>query len=429
MNVAVVGIVGASLAGFLVGCGGASPQVVTGPPAQQEVVDIEEMHITARRGANGEYEFDATDAETLFDQATQLLNAEHCDRAVVLYDRLVREFAASTYVSPSLYNAGLCLDRMHQLEPAAQHFRDLIANVPTSEDVKHAHFMLSNLLIRLEGWEEALTVVEHLLAREDLSSEERVEALARKAQAQFGGGHVEEADRDARTCLAYFHTRTEDDPVRDDFFVAAANFVLAEVIRIRASEIVLPEADPDTQRAALERRARLLLNAQTEYFNTVRLGNPTWASASGYRIGQMYDEFWQLIVNAPTPPNHTLTGENLALFGREYHRRLREMVRPLLTHAIRYWELTLMMVERSGVHTEWDDHARADLERVRASLLAETPGAPTAPSSALPPPNAATTQAPHDAAPASAPSDADAGTPSTTPSAVNPSTTPAPANR
>lgn len=390
------------LSTLLGACGGAQAAVQTGPP-RQEVVDIEEMHITARRGANGEYEFDATDAETLFQQATDLLNQEHCDRAVVLYDRLVREFASSSFISPALYNAGLCLDRMHQLEPAAQHFRDLIASVPDSEDVKHAHFMLSNLLIRLEAWEEALTVVDRLLAREDLSAEERVEGLARKAQAQFGGGHVEEADRDARICLAYFHTRTEDDPVRDDFFVAAANFVLAEVIRMHASEIVLPEADPDTQRIALERRARLLLNAQTEYFNTVRLGNPHWASASGYRIGQMYDEFWTLIVNAPTPPNRELTGENLALFAREYHRRLREMVRPLLTHAIRYWELTLMMVERSGVHTEWDDRARADLERVRASLLAEAPGAPTAPSSAAPPPNAATSQAPHDAPPAAAP--------------------------
>lgn len=397
----------AGLAGVLAfsvsACGGSQTQVQTGPP-RQEVVEGEEIHITARRGADGNYEFESTDAEEIFQHATDLLNQNHCDRAVPLYDRIAREFASSAYLSPALYNAGLCLDRMHDREGAAQRFRDLIARIPAeAEDVKHAHFMLSALLVQLEQWEEALTVVDHLLAREDLSAEERVEGLARKAQAQFGGGHIEEADRDARTCLAYFRTRTEDDPVRDDFFVAAANFVLAEVIRVHSNEIQLPEADADTQRAALERRARLLLNAQTEYFNTVRLGNPHWASAAGYRIGQMYDEFWQLIINAPTPPNHELTGENLALFAREYHRRLREMVRPLLNHAIRYWELTLMMVERSGVHTEWDDRARVDLERVRANLLAETPAATTAAPTAPPPANAATTQAPSDAAPAPAP--------------------------
>lgn len=397
-----VGIAGV-MSGMVAACGGASPEVQTGPP-RQEVIEGEEIHITARRGADGNFEFETADAEQLFQHATELLNQNHCDQAVPLYDRVAREFGSSSYLSPSLYNAGLCLDRMHDREGAAQRFRDLITRIPAeAEDVKHAHFMLSALLVQLEQWPEALTVVDTLLAREDLSAEERVEGLARKAQAQFGGGHIEEADRDARVCLAYFRTRTEDDPVRDDFFVAAANFVLAEVIRIHASEITLPEADADTQRAALERRARLLLNAQTEYFNTVRLGNPHWASAAGYRIGQMYDEFWQLIVNAPTPPNRELTGENLALFGREYHRRLREMVRPLLNHAIRYWELTLMMVERSGVHTEWDERARADLERVRANLLAETPAATTSSPTTPPPANAATTQAPTDAPPAAAP--------------------------
>ena len=44
-------------------------------------------------------------------------------------------------------------------------------------------------------------------------------------------------------------------------------------------------------------------------------------------------------------------------------------IRPLLRHAIHYWELTLLMGERTGVRTEWLERTRADLGRMRSTLL------------------------------------------------------------
>ena len=56
---------------------------------------------------------------------------------------------------------------------------------------------------------------------------------------------------------------------------------------------------------------------------------------------------------------------------------------PLIRHAIRYWELTLMMIERTGVQGKWADKVRSDLERVRSLMLEQPPGPggipPTAP--------------------------------------------------
>ena len=52
--------------------------------------------------------------------------------------------------------------------------------------------------------------------------------------------------------------------------------------------------------------------------------------------------------------------------------------KPLIRHAIRYWELTLMMVERTGVRTEWSSRVRDDLERARVRLLdSARPASPT----------------------------------------------------
>ena len=58
-----------------------------------------------------------------------------------------------------------------------------------------------------------------------------------------------------------------------------------------------------------------------------------------------------------------------------YHGELAKLIKPLLRHAIRYWELTLMMIERTGVQTDWSAQTRVDLDRTRA-LLMEQPHGP-----------------------------------------------------
>lgn len=375
---------------LLAGCGAAAQARPTVPTARRQRVDMEELHITARPS---DPSLAAYDAQTLFARATELLNSQHCPDAVALYDRIAREFPTSAWLSPALYNAGLCLSDTGQNDAAAQHFRDVIARSSDATDVKHAHLLLSNLLVRTEHWEEALQVIDRALLRTDYDADDREELLARRAQASFGAEKWDDANRDAHAALAYYTARPEDARVHDDFYVSAANFIVAEVARQRASQIQLTQEAVEIQRDELERHARLLLEAQREYFNTIRLGNAHWAAASGYRVGQMYDDFWNTITRAPVPPRPDLSADLYRVFGDEYHRKLREMVEPLLRHAISYWEMTLLMVERTGARNEWVDRTRQDLDRVRAELLAAVPGAVgIAPPSS--PPHPATEQAP-----------------------------------
>lgn len=378
-----------ALALFAVGCGaGAAGTVRPTTPARRSVVQMEEMHI----GGSGEGIAglgNTYDANMLFDHATNVLNAHRCDDAVGLYERLAREFPESRLVSPSLYNSGLCLEDRSELPRAAEKFRALLA-LPSRDarDALHAHFMLSNIAVRLEQWDEAVALCDAALTSTNLDPDDRIALMARKAQAQFGAGRLDIAEREARAALAYYRMQEETQPIEDDFSVGAAGFVVAESLRERAGAIHLPQAATEVQRTSLEARARILLDAQREYFNTIRLGNAHWAAASGYRIGQMYDAFWTEITNSPVPPRPDLSRELYAVFSDEYHKSLREMVKPLLQHAIRYWEMTLMMVERTGVRTEWTERTRADLARVQGTLVEQVPGAvPGVP--APPPPRGA----------------------------------------
>lgn len=341
---------------------------------------MDELRITASRGKEG-YRFDVYDAADLFQRATELLNAQKCREAVELYDRLVSEFGESRYASASLYNAGLCLQALGEFEPSAARYAALRERHPQSEDRTDASFQLAEVLVQLERWQEVMVVADELLARDDLSPDERLEVMARRSQALLGLQRFDEAERYARSALSFYRTRGEQDPIEDDFFAAAANYVLAESFRQREQQMAFPEG-LEPQKQVLLRRAELLLQAQREYFNTISLNNLDnyhWAAASGYRIGSMYDELWRAIMSAPTPAN--LPEEGHAV----YRDELAKLIKPLVRHAIRYWELTQLFIERIGIQTPWAEKIKTDLTRVRELLLEQPPGPGGLPGAALPP--------------------------------------------
>ena len=346
-------------------CGACAGQA-RAPTTPEHVVEMEALRIVAKQGEEGEYSFDAYDAEELFAKANEALDAGKCDQAVPLYDKLVQEFASSRYTSAALYNAGLCLAQLEQKEPALAHFEKLIEELPDSPDVKHAIFQAGHLNVALERWPAAVARADSLLERTDLDVDERVEAMTMRAQALLGQKQLEEAERQADQALAYQRTRAPE--LGDPYWIGAANFVVAEAIRMRAEAMTFPNTTQEEQRAILVKRAQLLLDAQRAYFDTIRSTNAHWAAASGNRIGAMYDTLWHDIMAAPVP--ESLSPEAKLVYPQE----LAKLIKPLLRHAIRYWELTLMMVERTGVQTEWAEATKRDLERTRALLLEQPPG-------------------------------------------------------
>jgi tetratricopeptide (TPR) repeat protein len=349
-------------------CAGSQAKPTT--PTQQ--VSFEELHIKAKARPGGGYDFESYDANDLFQHGTRELNAQRCHEAVAAYDKLVAEFPDSVYVSAALYNAGLCQQALGEFAGAAEHYARVRTLRPDSEDVQDATFQLAEVLVQLERWDDVIATADWLLAKPDLSAEERLEGMARRSQGLLGKGNVDEAQAYAKSALSYFRTRPADEPIRDEFFAAACNYVLAETFRQRGESMAFPEG-LEPQKAVLVKRAELLLEAQREYFNTIsfqNLDNLHWAAASGYRIGTMYDALWHAIMAAPVPANLKGTeGEGI------YHNELAKLVKPLIRHAVRYFELTLAFIERTGMKTPWAEKTKTDLERVRTLLLEQPEGA------------------------------------------------------
>lgn len=387
----------------LAACGGATPRPQV--PGQGDTVTMEEMRIVATHTDEG-VDFESYDAGQLFERGTRLVNEGRCREAIErYYDRLVEEFPSSRFVAVALYNSALCLQQGGELEASLPYFRRLLEEAPDGRDGRHGALQFAQALVTLERWDEALEVVDHLLLREDLEAEERLEGLTRRAQTLLGLERVEDAERQARNALSYYRMQQRSGRIPDPYFAAAVNFVLAETIRARSEGIPIPAGTAQEQHDVLDRRAQLLLDAQREYFNTIRHTEPEWAAASGYRIGGMFEQLWQALMTAPIPPpSRELAESAMPIYQEEYRAELARHIRPLIRHAIRYWEMTLLLVEQTGLQSDWTERTRTDLERMRQVLLQhgesdegeeqteeETPdeapeAAPSEPSASLPMP-------------------------------------------
>lgn len=371
---------------------------------------MEAIRITAHPSEGGGFVLDAYDAKDLFDYGTKAFEEKRCEDAVMAYDKLVAEFIDSRFVGPALFNAGLCLQATADFAAAAERYRKLRELRPSSDDYLYTSLRLAEVLVQLEAFDDTLALSEELLARTDLDPYQRLEAMARKSQALLGQGKLDEAENHAKSAISYFRTRPADEAVADEFYVAANAFILGEVNRLRAEAIPFP-ADPEGQKRALTSRAEWVVKAQRAYSDTIsyiHLDNYHWMTASGYRIGQTFDGLWQAVMTAPPPAQLDEEGVKI------YRQELAKLIKPLIRHAIRYWEMTLLLVERNGIQNTWTEKTRADLERVRALMLEQPPGP-----GGLPPEGEQTTA--QGASPAAAPASIPTAAPSAAPAPTAPS--------
>jgi hypothetical protein len=116
----------------------------------------------------------------------------------------------------------------------------------------------------------------------------------------------------------------------------------------------------------LEEKCRLLLVAQRAYIDAMKLGNPQWASASGYQVASLYEELYEALIRAPIPAD--LTTEESVEKREVYYEELRKRIRVLLEKSLRWNEQNLLMIERLGIQNEWRDKSKLAFAKLQKML-------------------------------------------------------------
>ena len=307
---------------------------------------------TASRG-------DAFDATLLFERAVALMREQRCAEALTQFDLLLQQFPTASVIPLAQYNRGLCLQRAQRWPDAAT----AMTAAATSRDAELAHDALFRLAAVGASGANPTWVIEATDALQrrslPLSITDRVELFARRGSARLAEQNLEEAELEAQRAVAIAPTEDAVHALDDDTYAAEARVVLGEVTRRRASAVSYRVEAPDAE-AAITRRVNLVTHAHLQFNEAIRAGNPDWAAAAGFRIGEMYRDLYDTIVDAPTPP--TWDGAQRQI----YRARTTERLRPLLQGALRSWELTLTMARRTGItNNDWVRRASEAIDRLR----------------------------------------------------------------
>ncbi len=332
-----------------------------GPVTEYEMDPIK---ITAVEGPDGTH-VEAFDAAELFEQASKALSDRRFDDAIAAYDRVLKEFPDGRYTRASLYNVGLAYQGKKDWDGAIVRLKALTDGYPDSSDAKDAAFQLGATYAEIKNWPASIQIFAQVLERKDLSSDDHIEALARRGFAQFQLKDLETAERTLRSAVSFFHQKEAEERFETDFYLALAMYHLGEISheRFRAVALRLPEKQMGMD---LEEKAHLLLASQRQYIDTIKLGNPGWASASGFQIASLYEELYDAFIHAPVPPELLKpgAGEQLEI----YHQEVRKKIRVLLEKSVRTHEENLAMMERLGVQNEWRDKSKQAYSKIQRLL-------------------------------------------------------------
>jgi tetratricopeptide (TPR) repeat protein len=343
----------------LSGCASAPVRTQSAGVRANTTVRGGEFHVVASAGGGG----DAYDAAMLFERGNTLIRAGHCDQAVAEFERLEREFPRSVSVEPSRFNRGVCLQSLARWDGAAEAIERIATDARDASLVRDARFHLAAVGEQSRRWRWTLDATAAVLASNPQSSADRAEALGRRAVALFET-HDRAGARDAANqAVAIAPDAAGVTAIGDDTWIARSRYVIAEISRTEAEEIAI-RADRATVESEITDRVTRTVHAHAQFNETIRVGNPEWAAAAGFRIGEMYRDLYRAIVEAPLPAEW---GERARA---AWHRRTSELLRPLLSGAIRSWEATMSMAQRNGITAnEWVHRADDALRELRRAFI------------------------------------------------------------
>ncbi|MFH1434847.1 MAG: tetratricopeptide repeat protein [Pseudomonadota bacterium] len=315
---------------------------------------VMEPVVIAAFDENGELKFEHYDAESLFDEGLKFIDADRPEIAVKYFEKILKEFKDTKLLSAALFNAGYAYEKISQkenkkenLKRAAALYDELASSIPDSPDVVDALFRKGYCLESLGKSDEAIAVYNGLLERDDLSSQDKLEARTRIGKLLIGKSEFAKAEDVLRENIMFFIEVSVEERIENNYYAAQAQFEIAEIYRTKFEEVTFSTQESKI-RKEFEVKLELMMKAKDAFVETIKIGNYHWAAVSGYKVGMLMKTLYDQVMGAPLPPSI-----NTKELKEIYFEMLDKKVSPLLESAVNVWEKTLLMSERVGYSGEW----------------------------------------------------------------------------
>ena len=285
-------------------------------------------------------------------------------KACLHFERLADNFPNSHYRPDALFKAGQLLERMKDYAGSLSRFLEAAKAFGDTAEGAEATFKAGDEYYFMGDYDRAVALLEPLTHAPYLPAVRQAEAKTKTGVCLFTAGRLDDAEKTLRAVVKEIQDDLRDE-THDGYLPSQAQFYLAEVYRQHFLDIKLDPTTSTEQKLLedLEDKAQMLLSAQGHYLRCIRVGHPEWATASGYRIGELYQSLYEQMVDARPPED--LDKDQV----EAYQEELRNRIRILVTKAIDAYEQTLTTAERVGATNPFIAQTRTALDKMKGLLL------------------------------------------------------------
>ncbi|MCX7958541.1 MAG: tetratricopeptide repeat protein [Deltaproteobacteria bacterium] len=311
----------------------------------------------------GEGPLTVYDDEELNKVGSKYFEKKDYKNAALCFQKIVENYPKSIHYKSAVYNLALSLEMLERCEEAKQFYQKYSELTDTSKDIDYK-FRTGYVSICLKEFEEADRIFSELLNDSSLTELDIIEAKTNLGVVKFSKKDYKNASELFNQVIIDYAKLSKEKYIENNFFVAQSIFYLGEIESAKMKDIVL-EFPQELLERRLEEKAKLLLSAQNPYLRVIKTGNILWATAAGFKTGELYEVFYDHLINAPIPEE--LTDEQKEIYKEE----LKKKIAVLITKAVRVYEATIDVGKRTGMDSKWISYAKEHMEKLKELFIEE----------------------------------------------------------
>ena len=286
------------------------------------------------------------------------------ERAIKLYERLLSDFPESRYVADARFNIGLALELLERYEEAAGHFARIAEEESLIENGKYRFWVDAVLrwsvnLNQLEAWDEVLAVYQKLVDHPRVGRGDKFEASVGIGIVYHELGRIAEAEKTLVDALKLSRMYARTGGFDNRGLISEAAFRLGQISEKRYLEVDL-RLDSESLQDDFELKCERLLETQKRYLDAVRHGEPYAMAMAGLRLGGLYENLYDTLVNLEVP-------EGLDTDEAEvYIEEIRLRVNVLVKKALRIYGKALKVGRRDPEAKVWISKLETGIRRLES---------------------------------------------------------------
>ncbi|MEM6733395.1 MAG: tetratricopeptide repeat protein, partial [Myxococcota bacterium] len=301
------------------------------------------------------------------------LNAErffNLEKATQSYLQLIKRYPKSTRRADAIYNAALALENTQRYEDAASQYLRYCKLFPKREDAPQVCFRAGVVYEKMEQPKRVISTYRNFIKKYRKNpdhSDRIVEAYLKLAKASSELGKERDASKAYKEAVKVY--ADAKNPAATPF-AAEAQFQLVELEFGRFNKLEIT-GNTKQQKKSIEKKAKLLKTIEGRYGEILQFKQVDWTMASLYRIGNLYQNFANSIIQAPCPKEIKRQARSLGMTQEEvcdeYRILLEEQSFTIEDKAVAAYETTITKARELQVKNDWTKKTLVALNKLRRS--------------------------------------------------------------